>query len=66
LIDFDSAHNAITSSFNSSTFPFIPPEESLKGQYHENEFNFKSELWSVGMILIFFIAKKNNLINTIY
>jgi len=59
LIDFDSAHNVITSLRNSSTFPFIPPEENpYTGQKFKNRYNFKSDLWNVGMILFFFIAKK--------
>ena len=58
LIDFDSAYNDTISASHSSTFPFIPPEKNHYIAEYTDKLNFKSDLWSVGMILLYFMAKK--------
>ncbi len=58
LIDFDSSYNATTSASHSSTFPFIPPERNCYIVQYSNKFDFRSDLWSVGIILLCFMAKK--------
>ena len=60
LIDFNSVLSTDQNikSVKVSTFPFIPPETNPLCEWYEKMPYKESDLWSVGIILLFFLCKK--------
>ena len=42
-------------------FPYIPPEKNRFTDFHNKISNVKSDLWSLGIILLQFISKNKNI-----
>lgn len=61
LIDFDSSlelSENLDDMNHFQTFPFIPPECNVLCYHYNSIPNKKSDLWSVGIILLYFLAEK--------
>jgi len=63
LIDFNSVlstdQKKKIKSVKTSTFPFIPPETNRLCKWYKEMPYKESDLWSVGIILLFFLCKKS-------
>ena len=63
LIDFNASDeiNKENNNKKMGTFPYIPPEKNRFTDFHNKFSNVKSDLWSVGIILLQFISKNKNI-----
>lgn len=58
LIDFDFTQRENCDLLGEGTYPFSAPEKNEKTIFYDSKAHKQSDLWSVGIILLFFLAEK--------